>query len=239
MILKIEKINKTFGKLPVLNDVNLSIADTGCIAFIGPNASGKTTLIKSVLGLVIPDNGKISVNDFDIKNNFEYREHIGYMPQIGRYPENVTIENLYKMLITIRRKTMSECDTELIKRFDIETIFKKKLGTLSGGTRQKISACIAFLFHPEILILDEPTAGLDPVSCEILKEKIIREKKNGKLIIITSHILSDLDELVDEIVFMQEGKILFQKKIDELRTETGESRLSKAIAKIMGYKGNE
>ena len=105
--------------------------------------------------------------------------------------------------------------------------------TLSGGTRQKVSAAVAFLFNPGILILDEPTAGLDPLSSEILKEKILKEKAKGKLILITSHILNDLEELTTDIMYMQEGKMEFIKKIDTLREETGELRLNKAIAKIM------
>jgi len=105
--------------------------------------------------------------------------------------------------------------------------------TLSGGTRQKVSAAIAFLFNPPVLILDEPTAGLDPLSSEMLKEKILREKKKGKLILITSHILSDLDELTTHVMYLQEGKMQFLKNIETLREDTGEIKLGKAIARIM------
>ena len=105
--------------------------------------------------------------------------------------------------------------------------------TLSGGTRQKVSATLAFLFSPAVLILDEPTAGLDPVASEILKEKIRKEKKKGKLVLITSHILSELDDLVTQVIYMQDGKMLFHKNIDELRSETGEEKLNRAIAHFM------
>ena len=105
--------------------------------------------------------------------------------------------------------------------------------TLSGGTRQKVSAALAFLFNPDVLILDEPTAGLDPLSSEILKEKIISEKNRGKLVLITSHILSELDDLVTQVIYMQEGKLCFHKSIDELRMDTGETKLSKAISNVM------
>jgi Cu-processing system ATP-binding protein len=105
--------------------------------------------------------------------------------------------------------------------------------SLSGGTRQKVSAALAFLFDPEVLILDEPTAGLDPLSTEILKEKILSEKAKGKLILITSHVLSDLEELTTDVVYLQEGKVLFNKPLAELQAETGEDKLSKAIATLM------
>lgn len=237
-MIQITSLSKNFGKLNVLNNITLTLEQAGCFALIGPNASGKTTLIKTILGLVIPDSGDIVINGKLIRGEWLYRGQIGYMPQIGRYPDNMTIGQLFKMIADIRHAVWEKCDLDLIKMFEIEKINHKKLGTLSGGTRQKISACMAFLFNPVILILDEPTAGLDPVSTEILKEKIHKEKNKNKLILITSHVLSDLDDLVDEIIFLQDGKINFQKQIHILKQETGELKLSRAIAKIMGYKEN-
>ena len=111
--------------------------------------------------------------------------------------------------------------------------------TLSGGTTQKVSATLAFLFNPDVLILDEPTAGLDPLSAEILKEKIIKEKQNGKLILITSHMLSELDDLITQIVYMQDGTIKFHKDINVLRKETGEEKISKAISYILKENNND
>jgi Cu-processing system ATP-binding protein len=155
------------------------------------------------------------------------------MPQIGRYPDNMKVGQLFKMLQHIRNAEKSKIDNYLIEHFDLEKIFEKPMRTLSGGTRQKVSAAVAFLFDPSILILDEPTAGLDPLASETLKEKILAEKKKNKLILITSHILSDLDEITTHIMYMQEGKMLFFKDIEALQEETGELKLGKAIARIM------
>ena len=235
----IENLVKRFGKFTALNQINLAINQGRCISLIGPNASGKTTLIKSILGLVVPDQGAIFIKGKAIKGEWMYRKDIGYMPQIGRYPDNMSILQLFKMIIDIRKSAWENCDSELISKFEIDKIYSKRLGTLSGGTRQKVSACLAFLFKPEILILDEPTAGLDPVSTELLKEKILKEKANGKLVLITSHVLSDLDDLVDEVVYLQECKISFKKNIELIRQETGEIKLSRAIAKVMGYKKHD
>jgi Cu-processing system ATP-binding protein len=137
------------------------------------------------------------------------------------------------MMKHIRNASENDLDTDLITKFNLVSIFDKPMRTLSGGTRQKVSAALAFYFNPGILILDEPTAGLDPLSSEILKEKIIAEKKQNKLILITSHILSDLDDLATEIIYLQEGRLQFIKSIETLRKETGEPKLGKAIAKIM------
>jgi Cu-processing system ATP-binding protein len=183
--------------------------------------------------MVVPDSGSIFFNNEIITNKWQYRSHIGYMPQIGRYPENMTIANVIDMMKDIRKGSDQVPDEELVKSFGLKNMMHKKMSTLSGGTTQKVSAALAFMFRPDVLILDEPTAGLDPLSSEKLKQKIIREKENGKLILITSHILSELDDLVTEVFYMQEGKLLFHKKLSVLKEETGEMKLAKAIGKMM------
>jgi len=226
-------INKQFGKLKALDNVSVTCNKGECIALIGPNGSGKTTFIKSVLGMVVCDSGFITFNGKNILHDWQYRSNIGYMPQIGRYPDNMSIGQLLRMMKDIRNDKNIQLDEELINKFELDKLLDKRMRTLSGGTRQKVSASLAFLFNPDVLILDEPTAGLDPVSAEILKEKIIAEKAKGKLVLITSHVLSELDELVTQVIYMQEGKLLFHKSISDLRADTGQEKLSKAIATVM------
>jgi Cu-processing system ATP-binding protein len=173
------------------------------------------------------------VDETKINGDPSYRKQIGYMPQIGRYPDNMKVGQLFTMMKHIRNASENDLDTDLITKFNLVAIFDKPMRTLSGGTRQKVSAALAFYFNPDILILDEPTAGLDPLSSEILKDKIIAEKKKNKLILITSHILSDLDDLATDIMYLQDGRLQFFKSIETLRKETGEPKLGKAIAKIM------
>ncbi len=226
-------INKQFGKLKALDNVSVNCNKGECIALIGPNGSGKTTFIKCILGMVVCDSGFITFNGKNILHDWQYRAKIGYMPQIGRYPDNMSIGQLLDMMKDIRNEKNVEMDEELIEKFELKKLLDKRMRTLSGGTRQKVSASLAFLFNPDVLILDEPTAGLDPVATEILKEKIVKEKAKGKLIMITSHILSELDDLVTQVIYMQDGKLLFQKSIEDLRTDTGQEKLSKAIATVM------
>lgn len=227
-------VSKRFGKLSALNNVSVTCNKGECIALVGPNGSGKTTLIKSILGMVVPDSGFITFNGKNIVHDWLYRRHIGYMPQIGRYPDNMTIGQVFNMMKDIRSgEKNNPIDESLLEKFGLRDLLQKRMRTLSGGTRQKVSASLAFLFDPDVLILDEPTAGLDPVASEILKEKIIAEKSRGKLILITSHVLSELDELVTQIIYMQEGNLLFHKKMDDLQKDTGEQKLSKAIAAVM------
>lgn len=228
-MISIQHINKRFKKLQALNNINAEFTKGQVISLIGPNGSGKTTLIKSILGLVKPDSGTIYFNGVPIQQSVEYRKQIGYMPQIGRYPDNMKIGQLFTMIRNLRNDE-KDIDEELFFRFKLDTIRDKSMRSLSGGTRQKVSAALAFLFNADVLILDEPTAGLDPLSSEILKEKIIEEKNKGKLILITSHVLSDLEDLTTDVMYLQEGKLMFLKTMKELFEETGEEKLAKAIA---------
>lgn len=231
-MIAISKLEKKFGKLEVLKGVDVAFEPGKVVSIIGPNGSGKTTLIKSVLGMVVPDKGTLEFNGKPIARNFDYRNHIGYMPQIGRYPGNMQMGQLFDMMKDIR-KAADGLDEDLITAFKLPGMFNKPMGTLSGGTTQKVSAALAFLFNPSVLILDEPTAGLDPLSAEILKSKILQTRAQNRLIIITSHIMSEVEELADNLLYLYDGQVKFYKPVAVLKQETGEERLGKAIAKIM------
>jgi Cu-processing system ATP-binding protein len=231
-MIQIDKLTKTFGRFKALDNISLQLEKGQAVSLLGPNGSGKTTLIKSILGLTIPEKGTIRINGRLVGEDVRYRAGIGYMPQIGRYPENMSIEQVFRMIKDVR-KEQTEYDEALFFGFGLNKVKDKKMRTLSGGTRQKVSACLAFLFKPDIYILDEPTAGLDPVSSELLKEKIITECAAGKLVIITSHVLSDLDGLTSHIVYLQDGRLMFHESVEYLKQATGEEKLNKVIASIM------
>ena len=231
----LESINltKSFGKMKALDGVSARMNAGQAISLVGPNGSGKTTFIKCLLGLVIPDSGDVTLNGTQILGDWGYRRHIGYMPQIGRYPDNMRVQQLFDMVREIRVGTFDHIDDDLIRAFEVDKFAGKTMRTLSGGTRQKVSACLAFLFDPSVLILDEPTAGLDPVSSEILKEKVLAEKAKGKLVLVTSHILSDLEELTTDVMYIIDGKLQFYQPIEQLKARTGEEKLNRALAHVM------
>lgn len=236
-MIQIENLQKSFKKLQALQNISLDFTKGQVVSLIGPNGSGKTTLIKCILGLVKPDAGRILFNGTSVEKDIVYRKHIGYMPQIGRYPDNMKIGQVFEMIRNLRGPGQ-KTDEELYYQFKLDTMEDKTMKSLSGGTRQKVSAALAFLFDADVLILDEPTAGLDPIASEILKEKVIAEKKKGKLILLTSHILSDLEELTTDVLYLQEGKVLLYKSIKELYELTGEEKLSRAISYVMKH-GNQ
>jgi Cu-processing system ATP-binding protein len=231
-MIRIEQLEKSFGKLHVLKGIDVEFKAGQVVSVIGHNGSGKTTLIKCILGMVVADKGNIYVDEKSIAGDFRYRENIGYMPQIGHYPENMKIGQIFKMMKDLR-KNVSSLDESLMEEYSLQELFEKPMHALSGGTTQKVSASLAFLFNPKVLILDEPTAGLDPLAAEILKAKIIEAKKRGKLVIITSHIMSEVEEMADTVMYLYEGKVNFYNSITELKQQTGEEKVGKAIAKIM------
>jgi Cu-processing system ATP-binding protein len=231
-MISIKKLDKQYGRLKVLNQVSLDFESGKSYALMGPNGSGKTTMVKSILGLVIPNSGEIMVNGINTRKQWKYRNDIGYMPQIGKYPENMRIGHLMDMMCNLRNYA-TDTDDDLYKVYKLDNMQDKRIYSLSGGTKQKVSAALAFMFNPQMLILDEPTAGLDPISVEYLKEKIIIERQKGKLFIISSHILNDLDELTTEAIYLNEGNLIYNNSIEKLKEETKEKKLTRAIAKMM------
>ena len=230
-MIEITKLHKSFGKVEVLDNVSLTIEDKGIFAILGPNGSGKTTLIKSILGMVIPQAGEIKINGQDIKGKWDYRKDIDYLPQIAQFPDNITVIELLNMIKNLRGKKAN--DQKLIDLFKLDQFLDKKLGNLSGGTKQKVNLVLAFMFDSPILILDEPTTGLDPISLIHLKDLIREEKAAGKTILITTHIMDFVEAMADEIVFLLEGDIYFRGTVDELKKKSNLNDLEHAIATIL------
>jgi Cu-processing system ATP-binding protein len=233
-MIEICRLTKRFGRAEVLRGVDLRVDRGRIIGIVGPNGAGKTTLIKMLLGLVRSDAGEIRIAGAPIQdgNDESYRARIGYMPQIARFPENLTAAELFAMLRDLRG-SFDNCDEELITRLGLQSQLDKPLRVLSGGTRQKVNACLAFLFRPDLLILDEPTAGLDPLSSATLKDKVFTARAEGATVVITSHIMSELEELCDDVAFLLDGVVRYMGPIRELTKMTHQANLERAIAALM------
>lgn len=231
-MIKIKDLHKKFGKNEVLQGIDLTINEGGIFSILGPNGSGKTTLIKCILGMVIPDSGEITINETPLKNNFKYREKIDYLPQIANFPGNLKVNELIAMIKDLRDSKITH-EEELIELFKLQPYLNKRLVNLSGGTKQKVNLVLTFMFDSPLVILDEPTSGLDPISLLRLKKLIFSEKEKGKTILVTSHILSFVEEVADEIVFLLEGKIYFKGTIPELKSKTEQPDFEHAIASIL------
>src|SRR5690606_115429 len=231
-MIEVKDLHKKFGKNEVLKGINLSIGEGGIFAILGPNGSGKTTLIKSILGMVIPNSGDIKIHGTSIKSNFKYRDEIDYLPQIANFPGNLKVSELMAMIKDLRSSKVAN-DRELIELFKLEPFLDKRLVNLSGGTKQKVNLVLTFMFNSPLVILDEPTTGLAPISLIRLKDWIHKEKTKGKTILITSHIMSFVEEDSDDVIFILEGKIYFKGAVSELKKQTGQTDFEHAIATIL------
>jgi Cu-processing system ATP-binding protein len=224
-------VTKRYGTARVLRGIDLTIARGRVTAILGPNGAGKTTFIKLLLGLTRPSDGELLVGGVRVGTDASYRARIGYMPQIAHMPENLTGNELLGLLRNLRG--VAATDDRLIDQLALRESLDKKLRTLSGGTRQKLNAVAAFLFGPDLFVLDEPTTGLDPVSSGILKRRIAEEQAASRTIVFTSHILSEVDELADDVVFVNEGRVEYVGGVLALKEETGQSTTERAIAAVM------
>ncbi|WP_318345553.1 ABC transporter ATP-binding protein [Flagellimonas baculiformis] len=229
-MIEIKNLHKKFGKNQVLKGVDLTIEEGHIYAILGPNGSGKTTLIKSILGMVVPNKGKISVLGEPINKGWKYRKKIDYLPQIANFPPNIKVKELINMIKDLRNSPAAE--EELITVFGLEPFLNKKLSTLSGGTKQKVNILLTFMFESPLIILDEPTTGLDPKALIRLKELIQKEKGRGKTVLITSHIMQFVEEMADEILYLLEGEIYFKGSIAQLLEQTEQTDFEHAIAAI-------
>ena len=223
---------KRYGSLPVLQGIDLALERRRATAILGPNGAGKTTLIKSILGLTSIDAGEILVDGRRIDESPAYRAAIGYMPQSARLPDNLTANDLISLLTDMRGRTAT-LDRTLVDAFRLGADLTKPLRMLSGGTRQKVNAVLAFLFGPDLLILDEPTAGLDPIASSILKDKVLEERGRGRTIVLTSHVMNDLEELADDVVFLLDGVVRFVGSLSDLKRRTRQLSLERAVAHLM------
>ena len=230
-MIELVNIHKKFGRVKVLRGVSLDHTHRGMLTILGPNGSGKTTLIKTILGMVLPDKGEVFFNSKKVNGKWEYRNDIDYLPQIARFPDNLSVKELIEMIKQLRKKSSRE--EVLTERFKLRPFLNQKLGNLSGGTRQKVNLVLAFMFDSPLIILDEPASGLDPVSLIKLKELILEEKKRGKVFLVTTHILHFMEEMSDEIVFLLEGSIYFKGTIKALKQKTKQADLEHAIAEVL------
>lgn len=214
-----------------LRHIDLDISSGRVTAIVGPNGAGKSTLMRILLGLTRPDAGTVTIDGRSPIADRTCRERIGYMPQIARFPERQSARDVLALLGTLRGGDVTAASW-FINEFGLRPSLDKPLGTLSGGTRQRVNAMLALAFKPEVLLLDEPTAGLDPSASATLKDCILSERADGRTILVTSHVMSDLEELADDIVLLVEGTVRFTGTVRQLVESTSQRNLERALASL-------
>ena len=230
-MIALDHVRKAYGSRAVLEDVTLALAPGRITALVGPNGSGKTTLIKLVLGLARPDGGRLTLDGIPFDADGVYRARLGYAPQSPRLPDHLSVGEVVGMLRALRPG--AAVDETLLGSFGLRGEWETQVGALSGGWRQKLADACAFLFKPDVLLLDEPTAGLDPIAAGVLKAELRAARSAGCTILISSHILSELEELADDVAFLCDGRLRWSGAVGALLQETGVRRLEPAIAALL------
>lgn len=230
-MIEIKSLTKFYGSRKVLNNVSLNIKRGVITGIIGPNACGKTTLMKCLLGLVVQTEGEVWIDGEKSDALGAFRKKIGYMPQAPIFPQNLTILELLNMLEKLRGESANSRE-ELIEYFGLKKILNQSLDQLSGGTQQKVAAVIAFMFNAPLIILDEPTVGLDPVTAVRFKDLVLARAKNGATIILVSHIMSEIEQMANEMVFINEGNIIFSGTIADLLKKTNSEKLERSVIRL-------
>lgn len=214
MKLTIERITKKFGNKKVLNDFSITL-ENGIYGLLGPNGAGKTTLINVIVGILKPDLGTVKFNEINIqKLGLDYLDKIGYLPQSPLFYKNFKAREflLYMCAIKGIPKAESEARTEeLLKMVNLWEERNKKVGAFSGGMKQRLGIAQVLLNDPDIIILDEPTAGLDPKE-RIRFRNIISKLSTMKIILLATHIVSDIEYIANEVILIRNGKLIKQDK---------------------------
>lgn len=217
-IVKVSNVVKKYSSITILNNINLTVKEGEIIGFIGPSGSGKTTLVKSIIGMEKIDSGRIELLDKKIPN-LQVLNHIGYMSQSDALYEELTAkENLefFCKLFKLSKDKIKERIEYTSKLVNLENDLSKKVSNYSGGMKRRLSLAISLIQDPILLILDEPTVGIDPKLRFSIWNELKNLKSQGKTIIITTHVIDEAEKC-DKLVLIREGEIIAAGSVEELK----------------------
>ncbi|MFC1846915.1 ATP-binding cassette domain-containing protein [Chloroflexota bacterium] len=216
-VIHTEELTKLYGKQRGILDISLDIERGEVFGYLGPNGAGKTTTIRTLLHFIFPTRGKATIFGLDVgQKNLEIRRHIGYLPGELEIYDNLTGTELLEFLSHLRGGVDWQYVRELATRFDYD--LSQKIKTLSHGNRQKVGLIQAFMNKPELLILDEPTIGLDPLMQQEFYRIIGEVKAEGKTVFLSSHIMPEIERVCDRVAIIREGRLIAVEGIDELKS---------------------
>lgn len=215
-ILKVNNLTKYFGKFKALDDINFSLSKGEILGFIGPNGAGKSTTIRAILGILKASSGSISIFELDSWNNsVEIHNNLAYVPgDVNLWP-NLTGGEIIDVFLKLKNQERTQKTEELIKKFDLDT--SKKARAYSKGNRQKVALIAALSSDVDLYIFDEPTSGLDPLMEQVFQECVLALKKQGKSILLSSHILSEVEKLCDRVTIIKDGQIIESGTLAQMR----------------------
>lgn len=214
-VLELKGITKRFGKFTAVEDVSFEIRKGEVFGFIGPNGAGKSTAIRTIIGAIRPTSGEVWLHGKPVAAQPDYRKHIAYVPGDVQLWPNLTGGEVIRFFMKASGNADTEKMNELFREFRLDP--KKKCKTYSKGNRQKVALISAFLSDADLLIFDEPTTGLDPLMERTFHRHVLAAKSEGKSILLSSHILSEVEKLADRIAIIREGEIIETGRFSDLK----------------------
>lgn len=218
-ILECKNLTKTFGSTIALNNVNLSIDRGKIVGLLGPNASGKTTLIKLCNDLLTPTNGDILIGGK--KPGIETKKIISYLPERTYLNDWMRVSDIIEFFKDFYSDFVPEKAYDMLNKLNINP--KDKLKTMSKGTKEKVQLILVMSREAELYLLDEPIGGVDPAARDYILDTILSNYNESGTVIISTHLIADIEKILDEVIFLKEGEIVLQKTVDEIREDTGKS----------------
>ncbi len=235
-MIEVENLVKRFGSTVAVNGISFRVHDGEIYGLLGPNGSGKSTTMKVLSGILTPTSGKVLVGGVDVSQDpLRVKEITGYVPETPVLYESLTPVEFFNFVGSVRRiqeeKLQERVDT-LVKAFGIEKYLGEMIGSLSFGTRQKVSLISAMLHDPEVLILDEAMNGLDPKSARILRELLLQFKEEGKSIVFSTHVLALAETICDRVGVIYNGEIIAEGTVEQLKEFAHEESLEDVFLKL-------
>ncbi len=224
-MIDIRNLSKQFGQRWAVEKLNLSIKKGECFAFIGPNAAGKTTTIKLMTGLLKPTSGSVSIGGYDVEGkHIEAKRLIGYVPDVPYLYEKLTPREHVRFILDLYNENNEQriiLSEQLFASFGISEYGDILVSDLSHGTRQKVVFTCLFIHNPSVIIVDEPMVGLDPESMRKIKNMLRQKGREGSTVFMSTHTLSDAEELADRIGIIDKGRLIALGTLDELKQRSG------------------
>lgn len=225
--LEVKNLSKSFGKLKAVDNVSFEVPEGSVFGLIGRNGAGKTTTIRMMMNIYSPDSGEVTLRGMKVGQDF--KDRVGYLPEErGLYKKMKVMDTLlfFSELKGVSGRTVSKKAKEYLKRFDLWERRNSKIEDLSKGNQQKIQFIATILHDPEFIILDEPFSGLDPINTNLLKEIILEKKKEGKVIIFSTHLMDFAEKMCDHIAMIDHGKIILSGSMSEIKSKFSQRNVS-------------
>ena len=217
--IEIENLTKAFGTKVALDGVTLSLEKGQIVGLLGPNGSGKTTMIKILTGLLTPNSGEVRING--MKPGVETKEVVAYLPDRNALPDYMTSEQLIRMYSDFFVDFNKEKAERMLSELGVD--MKQEMRRMSKGTKEKLQLCLVMAREADVYLLDEPIGGVDPATRDYILKTIISNYNEEAVVVISTHLIQDIESVLDDVIFLKEGRVVLHEQADAIREEKGES----------------